>query len=269
MKISMVAIMKKINLRYELAKQTAIEAGKIALDYYQKRNLLSYELKEGDGQNLVSIADKNVEDFIRQSIRKEFSDDSIFGEEAGLSVANSGYTWVIDPIDGTSAFLFGLHSWCVSIALLDNEQNTLLGIIYDPVHDELYHSIRGEGAFMNNTKLAINPVKSLNEGLFGVGISTRLQPKYLIPFLDSLLSHGGMFVRNGSAALMLAYVAAGKLIGYYEPHLNSWDCLAGILLINEAGGKTNSFFEPENALIKGNYVLASSPFIYEQLNEFI
>ncbi|HGM9927304.1 TPA: inositol monophosphatase, partial [Providencia stuartii] len=104
--------------------------------------------------------------------------------------------------------------------------------------------------------------------LFGVGISTRLSPEYIIPFLDKLLHAKGMFIRNGSAALMLAYVAAGKLIGYYEPHLNSWDCLAGLLLIQEAGGVMNNYKEKDDFLLKGNYVLASSPGVYQQLASF-
>jgi len=126
----------------------------------------------------------------------------------------------------------------------------------------------GHGAYLNQSPIKVNAVQSLNEGLLGVGISTRISPKYIIPFLDKLLHEKGMFVRNGSAALMLAYVAAGKLIGYYEPHLNSWDCLAGLLLIQEAGGVMNNYRAKDNFLLKGNYVLASSPKIYQQLESF-
>lgn len=142
-------------------------------------------------------------------------------------------------------------------------------MVYDPVHDELFHAMAGYGAYLNNLPIHVNRVTSLNEGFLGIGISIRMSPERIIPFLDKLLHAKGMFVRNGSAALMLAYVAAGKLIGYYEPHLNSWDCLAGLLLIKEAGGVMNDYQAKDDFLLKGNYVLASGPEIYQQLDIFI
>lgn len=261
--------MDQLTERYRLSKAIAKEAGKLAVDFYHNRKQLNIEKKKGDGQDLVTIADKATEQFIRKQISHYYPQDTIFGEESGLTIGQSKSTWVIDPIDGTSAFIFGLPSWCISIALIDEQKNTQIAVIYDPVHDELFHALQGHGAYLNEDKIFVNPVSSLNEGLLGVGISTRLSPDKIIPFLDNLLHAGGMFVRNGSAALMLAYVAAGKLIGYYEPHLNSWDCLAGLLLIQEAGGVANNFKEDTNFLLDGNYVLASSPEIYNKLNSFL
>lgn len=261
--------MDQLAERYRLSKAIAKEAGKLAVDFYHNRKKLNIEKKKGDGQDLVTIADKTTEEFIRKQINHYYPQDTIFGEESGLTVGQSKSTWVIDPIDGTSAFIFGLPSWCISIALIDEQQNTQIAVIYDPIHDELFHALRGHGAYLNEDKIFVNQVNSLNEGLLGVGISTRLSPDKIIPFLDYLLHAGGMFVRNGSAALMLAYVAAGKLIGYYEPHLNSWDCLAGLLLIQEAGGVTNNFKSDPNFLLNGNYVLTSSSEIYDTLASFL
>lgn len=261
--------MDTISSRYPFIQEVAIEAGKLAVDYYHQRGELNIEKKQGDGQDLVTVADKNTENFIREKINHRFPDDAIFGEEGGFAQGKSGYTWVVDPIDGTSAFIFGLASWCVSIALLDPQKNTVIAAVYDAVHDDLFHAMQGHGCYCNKTPVNVNPVHSLNEGLLGVGISTRMPPETIIPFLDQLLHANGMFVRNGSAALMLAYVAAGKLIGYFEPHLNSWDCLAGLLLIQEAGGKTNDYFSHPDFLTKGGYVLASSPNVYQQLDTFL
>ncbi|GLO63483.1 inositol-1-monophosphatase [Vibrio sp. MACH09] len=258
--------MDSLTNRYVFIKEVAKQAGKLAFDYFQNREQLKIERKNDDGQDLVTVADRTTEDFIRNQINTHYPQDSIFGEESGLSGDNSSYTWVVDPIDGTSAFLFGLPSWCVSIALLDEQKITQIGLVYDPVHDELFHSMSGCGAYLNETRITVNEVESLNEGLFGVGVSTRIPSEKIIPFLDNLLRMGGMFYRNGSAALMLAHVAAGKLIGYYEPHLNSWDCLSGLLLIKEAGGVTNDYKSNPNWMTKGNYVLASSPGIYDKLS---
>ncbi|MFC1234156.1 inositol monophosphatase family protein [Vibrio sp. F74] len=255
--------------RYIFIKEVAKQAGKLALDYFENREQLKIEKKNDDGQDLVTVADRTTEDFIRKEINIHYSQDTIFGEESGMSGDNSNYTWVVDPIDGTSAFIFGLPSWCVSIALLDEQKKTQIGVVYDPVHDELFHTMSGCGSYLNETRIIVNPANSLNEGLFGVGISTRMPSEKIIPFLDDLLQAGGMFYRNGSAALMLAHVAAGKLIGYYEPHLNSWDCLAGLLLIKEAGGVTNNYKSNPDWMMKGNYVLTSSLGIYDELKGFI
>lgn len=261
--------MNNISDRFTFIKQVAIDAGKLAVSYYHQRNKLNIEKKKDDGQDLVTVADKNTEQFIRDQINQQYVQDTIFGEESGYTEGKSQYTWVVDPIDGTSAFIFGLPSWCISIALLDEQQNSQIAVVYDPVHDELFHAMAGHGAYLNDQPIQVNPVTSLNEGLLGVGISSRMPPERIIPFLDKLLHAKGMFVRNGSAALMLAYVAAGKLIGYYEPHLNSWDCLAGLLLIKEAGGVMNNYQANDNFLLTGNYVLASSPEVYQQLDTFL
>lgn len=261
--------MDSISNRYQFIQKVAVEAGKLAVAYYHQRDQLNIEKKHGDGQDLVTVADKKTEDFIREQINQHFPDDAIFGEESGFSQGASGYTWVVDPIDGTSAFIFGLASWCVSIALLDKQKNTVIAAVYDAVHNELFHAMKDHGTYLNNTSVKVNPVSSLNAGLLGVGISTRMPPETIIPFLDKLLHANGMFVRNGSAALMLAYVAAGRLIGYFEPHLNSWDCLAGLLLIQEAGGTTNNSVSHPDFLTKGGCVLASSPDVYQQLATFL
>lgn len=110
--------MNAISARYTFIQQVVIEAGKLAVSYYHDRNQLNIEKKKEDGQDLVTIADKNTEQFIREKIHQQYPLDALFGEEGGYTQGASQYTWVVDPIDGTSAFIFGLPSWCISIAHL-------------------------------------------------------------------------------------------------------------------------------------------------------
>jgi myo-inositol-1(or 4)-monophosphatase len=140
------------------------------------------------------------------------------------------------------------------------------GLIFDPNSNELFSAIAGKGCFVNDKKVETLKVNSVQEGVMGVGTSHRIPSSLCVNFIEKLLSEGGMFIRNGSGALMLAYVASGRLIGYYEPHINSWDCLAGLIMVDEAGGVTNDFLEGEG-LLKGNPLLVSASGLKKSLNK--
>ncbi len=253
--------------RYSFAQDLAREAGRLAYDYYSRRAELAIESK--GLQDVVSIADKKVEELIRARIGATFPDDAFLGEETGFSgeIAAGQTIWVVDPIDGTACFLNGMPTWCVSIALvLDGE--TEIGVIYDPNVDELYAARRGGGTYLNGQRQPVPGAKSLQDGMLGTGFSHRSPPREIVPFLDALLNDGGMFLRNGSGALMLGYVAIGRLIGYFEPHINSWDCLAGLLLVREAGGWTCDFLA-NDGLHRGNLCAAAAPALAPKLQEMI
>lgn len=253
--------------RYSFVQSLAREAGRLAYDFYKGRAELAIESK--GLQDVVSIADKKVEDLIRSRLAEHFPEDGFLGEESGTSgqTAAGQAVWVVDPIDGTSCFLSGMPTWCVSIALvLDGEIE--IGVIYDPNVDELYAARRGEGTYLNGLRQPVPPAASLQDGLFGTGFSHRSPPQDLVPFLDALLREGGMFLRNGSGALMLAYVAVGRLVGYFEPHINSWDCLAGLLLVREAGGWTCDFLA-DDGLHRGNVCAAAAPAVAAKLRELM
>jgi len=252
-----------LTARYDFAKRVALAAAERGMAYYARRRSLIVEHKGGDMQDVVSIADQDVETFIRGELAAQFPEDGIVGEEGGSAGLQARCIWVIDPIDGTACFLNGLHNWCVSIGLLvDGEP--LLGAIADPNHDELFHGFIGRGAFVNDTPLKAQNAVHVREGLVGVGTTHRAGKEHFLPFLSGLLDEGGMFVRNGSGALMTAYVAAGRLIGYYETHLKSWDCLAGLVLVREAGGRHNDFLRGDG-LLGGNPYLVAAPGVYAQL----
>jgi myo-inositol-1(or 4)-monophosphatase len=246
--------------RYELAKRLAREAGAIGMEMFRRRELL--EIEQKGVQDMVSIADRAIEDYIREHISREFPCDGVLGEERGGEGGQS-HIWVIDPIDGTACFVNGMHSWCISIGVLIDGVPRI-GVVYDPNANELFHAREGHGAYADHTRMNVLHARSLRDGVLGVGFSHRVKTPTFIPFLERVLEDGGMFIRNGSGALMIAYVAAGRLIGYFEPHINSWDCLAGIVLVNEAGGMCNPFFD-NDGLLKGNPILAAGMELYKQL----
>ena len=249
--------------RLRIAEALAREAGHLGLRYYRRRESLVIESK--GLQDIVSEADREVEAMLRQQVRDLFPGDGFLGEEHDEEIAADGHgTWVVDPIDGTWCFLNGIASWCVSIAFVDDGR-IIAGIIYDPNTEELFSATEGGGAFLNGRPIRVADAKALSAGTVSVGFSTRRKAEDVEPLIGNLLRQDGMYHRHGSGALGLAWTAAGRLIGYLEPHMNSWDCLAGLLLVKEAGGVINDFLR-NDGLHKGNPVLACPPGIKEQLD---
>ncbi|WP_295811809.1 inositol monophosphatase family protein [uncultured Nitratireductor sp.] len=247
--------------RLAFAETMAKAAGATALDYFRRRDELVIETKRNP-QDLVSEADKKVEESIRERIAASFADDGVLGEEYGMTPGTSGLTWVVDPIDGTSAFLNGMPNWCVSVgACIDGEP--VLGVIVAPCFDECYSARRGGGATLNGVPVRVADSLDLRTGVVGLGSNDRVEPAAAARIVESLFKIGGTFVRNGSGALMLAYVAAGRLVGYAEPSMNAWDCMAGYCLVREAGGIVLPF--PQNALFEPARVLASTAGSYAEL----
>ncbi|EJN04169.1 inositol monophosphatase family protein [Phyllobacterium sp. YR531] len=242
--------------RLALAQKMATEAGALALKYFNAREQLIVETK-ADPQDVVSIADREVEELIRSRIMESFPDDAVLGEEYGVSSGTSDYTWVVDPIDGTSPFVNGMPSWCISIAALYGEE-IAIGVIYVPCNDELYSSALGMGATLNGKTLQLDGTRTIRNAVTGIGANHHVSPATVALIVEKLLDAGGNFIRNGSGALMLAYVAAGRLVGYYEPYMHAWDCMAGYCLVKEAGGWHHPFPVKGDGLTKGAPVLAAS-----------
>ena len=164
--------------------------------------------------------------------------------------------WLIDPIDGTANYARGLPRYCVSIGYLEHGVPTI-GAIYDPSHDWLYSAARGKGAWRDGERLAVSPVAEMSAATVECGWSTRRPAAAYVALLARVLEAGGAIRRAGSGALGLADVAAGRAEAYAELHINAWDCAAGIVLVQEAGGRTNDFFAGDG-LAAGNPLIATN-----------
>lgn len=247
--------------RLAFAIDLAQRAGSSALASFRKLETLTIE-KKGH-QDLVSEADRDTETFIRSEIAKAYPDDAIVGEEHAPTPGTSGWTWVIDPIDGTANFVSGIPQWCVIIAAVKDGQIEV-GVIEEPCSGETFSAGRGKGAFVNGRPMKVSDATSLGEGSVGAGYAAREDEKAAIAVLSDLLGQGGMFFRNASGGLMLAYAAAGRLIGYIEESMNPWDCLAGMLMIQEAGGKV--LMPAPEALTRDRFPLvAGGPGVYDAI----
>ncbi|MFZ2103351.1 MAG: inositol monophosphatase [Oricola sp.] len=242
--------------RLDAAREIIREAGRIALDYFGRYRTLDIEEKSS-GQDIVSVADKAVEEFITAAIRARFDDDGFVGEEHGGREGVSRYRWLIDPIDGTGCFLHGLRSWSVVIAILEDGM-PVAGLVLEPCTDRLYWARHGHGAFCNDAPIRIDSATPFSGGLFAVGASKPELSAHIGSVIAGVLAHGGSYMRNGSAALSLAHVAAGHYLGFYEPVLNAWDCVAGLLIVSEAGGQTDDFLA-DGELSKPKPCFAASP----------
>ncbi len=260
--------MPTIDTRFEFASGLIREAGTLALGYFNRFETL--EVKSKGVQDMASEADIETEKLIEKAIRSVFPMDAFLGEESADSfVPDPGKgTWVIDPIDGTQPFVNGIASWCVAIAFVDKGR-VQFGLVYDPCRDELFAAQSGGGATLNGRPISPSQATGLEDGLVSVGYSNRVTPPETLEPLTRMLENKGMYHRSGSGALSLAYVAAGRLIGYFEPHMNSWDYVAGLALIEEAGGRINDCLPNEQALVRGGLVLAGAPGIYDELTSVL
>src|SRR5204863_4414532 len=206
-------------------------------------------------QDDVLESDAQVERLIRERLNTAFSKDSFFGEEQGGDFGRD--VWVVDPIDGTANFARGIPHFCISIAFV-RDGRTEVGVIYQPMTDELYAARRHGRATLNGRALKVSGLTDIRQSTVEAGWSARLPPEPYVALLARLLAAGVQIQRAGSGALGLAYVADGRIDAYCELHINSWDVLAGLLLIQEAGGWTNDFLAGDG-LRRGNPALGCTP----------
>jgi myo-inositol-1(or 4)-monophosphatase len=252
-----------IDQRFHYASALIQEAGEMALHYFRHLDALSVHTK--GPQDMASEADLNIELLIRDRLKQRFPGDAFLGEETGRTeFAPDQGIWVVDPIDGTQPFISGLSSWCVSIAFMQN--GTLeIGLVVSPARAESFAGRRGARATLNGRPIYVSKSTRLTDGIVGVGYSPRVAPGEFLPLFSNLLSQGSMFYREGSGALTLCYVACGRLIGYVEPHINSWDCLGALAIIESAGGMISDFLS-NDGLWKGNRIVAGPPALYPALD---
>jgi len=219
----------------------AREAGALLMQYFHQGLKIEYK---GDA-DLVTAADRASEALIRERVSKQFPSHDVLGEEQGLNDRGSEYRWYVDPLDGTTNFAHGFPVFCVSLALehrSKDEQTRIAGVVYDPTRDELFTAEKGNGAQLNGKPIHVSKATQLKECLLATGFPSHKRhknPNIFFYHQITLRTHGVR--RAGSAALDLCNVASGRFDGFWEFNLNPWDTAAGVLILEEAGGKVSRF----------------------------
>ncbi len=244
----------------------AIRAARSAGDYISRQvnNIPNLEIESKDSNDFVTEVDRQAEVRIIETLLKAYPDHSILAEESGQQ-GDSEYQWIIDPLDGTTNFLHGFPHFAVSIAL-KHKGRLDQAVIYDPMKQELFTASKGDGATLNNRRIRVTKPVSIEGALLGTGFPFRNKqhfPVFQSIFAD-FFTQASDVRRAGSAALDLAYVAAGRLDAFWEMGLQPWDMAAGALLIREAGGLIGDFSGNDQYLETGN-IVAGNPKIFADL----
>ncbi len=241
-----------MNPMVNIAVRAAREAGRVITRNFNRVDRLTIADK---GRNdFVTEVDRNAEAAIIEVLREKYPQHAILAEESGAQAGNE-YEWVIDPLDGTTNFLHGVPQFAVSIAL-KVKGRLEIGVVYDPVKEEMFTASRGEGALLNDHKIRVTNRKGLDGALLGTGIpyrDFRFMDNYLGMLKDLIQNTAGVR-RPGSAALDFAYVACGRTDGFWELGLSQWDFAAGALLVREAGGLVTDIGGGERYLETGNVI---------------
>lgn len=223
----------------EFMKDMAFGAGRIQKDNYMQ--IENWRQKSGKG-DIVTEVDEKCERYILDRLSKEYPDATILSEESGsVGVPGGKDVWIIDPLDGTRNYAMKIPFFCVSIGLTRNGA-AYAGVIYDPIHDELFYAERGKGAFLNGEPIHVSKDESMDDSLLSVSwVKRKVERKRFIDIIDKLAHETSYFRRFGAAALVMSYVACGRLSAYIQGGLSPWDIAAGIVIIEEAGGKITDF----------------------------
>jgi myo-inositol-1(or 4)-monophosphatase len=251
-----------------IAQKAARAAGTLMLRAMDRLEYL--EITEKSENDFVTEADIQAEKEIIFHLNRAYPEHSFMAEESGEILGKDiTHKWIIDPIDGTANYMRGIPHFCVSIAL-EVKGRIELGVIFDPVRDEMFTAMKGRGAQLNNRRMRVSNTIKIERALLSTGLPRRqssqhekLLEKYLTGF-NTLSKHAGDIRRLGSSALDLAYVAAGRLDGYWEYSLAPWDMAAGALMVKEAGGFVTDI-EGKDNFIKNGTILAATPKVYPHI----
>jgi myo-inositol-1(or 4)-monophosphatase len=251
-----------------IATRAARSAGDIILRASENVSYIQVDNKEQ--HDFVTEIDRQAEAVIIKIIKTAYPDHAILAEESGAHEGND-YTWIIDPLDGTTNFLHGFPHYAVSIAL-KYKNNLMVAVVFDPQRDELFSASRGDGATLNGRRIRVTQQTSLAGSLIGTGFPFKVQQQqYLNAYLDmfkAVCMNTSGIRRTGSAAIDLAYLAMGRLDGFWEVDLKPWDIAAGLLIVKEAGGVITDLAFNDQYLDSGNLV-AGNPKMHQALYHLI
>ncbi len=243
--------------------QAARLAGKVILDNLGKISAEDITLKQTS--DFVTRVDRESEDVIIKTIRKNFPHHLFLMEESVKETGTGRYRWIIDPLDGTTNYIHGFPFFSVSIAL-EYQKDIILGVVFDPLRNELFTAEKGKGAFLNERRIRVSSAKDLKDSLITTGFPFR-KKEFVDPYLKlfkNIFMKVSDLRRAGSAALDLAYLACGRCEGFFELGLSPWDIAAGEILIKEAGGVVTDFGGSGDHLSTGN-IIAGVPLIHKEL----
>lgn len=246
---------------------SAIEVAKKAGELLKEGFHSKYKITNKEGiHNLVTEYDIKSEKFIAQELKAKFPKSCFLGEEEGASEEKSDLKWIVDPIDGTVNFAHHIPFFCISIALQKNSE-IISGVVYSPLLDELFVAEKNKGAFCQDQKIEASKISSVEKAILSTGFPYNLKdnPEQCIDRFMKFLKLGIPIRRLGSAAMDMCYVAAGRFDGFWETNLGPWDCAAGKLMVEEAGGKISKWDGSEFVLGPKNTLIASNGKIHETL----
>ena len=244
------------------------QAGDFQLQHF--RQIGAGEISDKGLNQLVSFVDVETEKLLVAGLQQLLPQAGFVTEESTIeSNRNTEYTWIIDPLDGTTNFLHGLPAWCISVALCQHGK-PIIGVVFAPVWNEMFTAVKGQGAWLNQQKIEVTQTANLADTLLATGFPY-YEFEYMEPFLQTLRyfmknTHG--LRRMGSAAIDLAYTACGRFDGFFELGLNAWDVAAGALLVQEAGGIVADFKGGDDYLF-GKTIIASNAWVYNEFNAVI
>jgi myo-inositol-1(or 4)-monophosphatase len=249
----------------EFAIQCAIESGKIQGEYFHKRIGIHHK-----GEiDIVTDVDIACQKKIIDLIEKHYPDDYIIAEEKSNVFEQKRNKWIVDPLDGTTNYAHGYPFFCTSIAY-EVGGEVVVGVVYNPIFNELFSAQKGEGAYLNGEKIQVSTINDMKQALLSTGFPYDLptSPKNNINHFIHFLYHAQAVRRDGSAALNLSYVACGRFDGHWEMKLNPWDMAAGILIVKEAGGSITDF-HGEDIDIYGDELVASNGYLHDRLVDIL
>ncbi len=251
--------------------ETAIEAAKKAGAYLleHRGSLTSRDITEKQKNDFVTTVDKTSEKMIIEHLLSTFPDHSVLTEESGIQHRSGSVEWIVDPLDGTTNFIHNLPAFSLSIAARQDD-DIIVGVIYNPVEEELFTARRGGGAFLNGRRIKVSQQIDFNRALLGTGFphhSKYYLPQYLLSLGEIFYQSAGIR-RMGSAAIDLCYTACGRYDGFWEAGLHIWDIAAGSLLIREAGGVVSDF-NGKSDFLQNGFIIAGNKEIHRYLTRIL